>query len=195
MAFDYRSYDMRDLFTMAEVARLWCEIESLNDSNKHCANSMIHAMREAIALGTLVPEQSVVATVMLRPDSNEIVFGRLQLRAWAEMRKQRPPFLFPELRAGTVAQEEKQAEINDQKLDKACVQAVARTLRELDPDIKSAHLAKHHAIRIYANGQQWKPSTIRTWIREIDERPMDKRAGRAPKKTAGENIQPDYETA
>ena len=84
------------------------------------------------------------------------------------------------------------AKITDQQLDKACVQAVARTLRALEPDIKSAQLAKHHAIRVFANGQQWKLTTIKTWIREIDERPMDKRAGHSPKETAAKNIQPDY---
>ena len=107
MAFDYRSYDMRDRFTMAEVARLWCEIESFKDDNRHGANSMIHAMREAVGLGILTPEQSIVATIMLNPDSNEIVFLRTHLRAWAEMRRQYPPFLFPELRDEKRMHEEK----------------------------------------------------------------------------------------
>ena len=178
---------------MAEVARLWCEIDKIDDSNKHCAHSMIHAMREAVGLGILMPEQSLVATVMLNPDSNEIVFGRKELRAWAEMRGQQPPFLFPELRNAKPCKADDSTKLADQQLDKACVQAVTRTLRQLNPKINSTALAKHPAILLFANGKQWKPSTIKTWIREIDERPMDERAGRPPKETAAENIQPYYE--
>ncbi len=156
---------------------------------------MILAMREAIASGALAPEQSPIASTMLPPDSNEIVFSRRQLCPWAESRGQRPPFLFRELRSAKHTHEDARIKVTDQQLDKACVQAVTRTLRLLDPKITSAALTKHPAIRLLANGKQWKVSTLKTWIREIDERPLDERAGRPPKNTAVENIQPHYEDA
>lgn len=169
MAFDYRSYDMRDLFTMAEVARLWCEIESFKDENKHCANSMIHAMREAIGLGVLVPEQSLAATIMLRPDSNELVFSRKQLRPWAEMRGQRPPFLFPEDRA----QERKPAPRESEIMKERC-QAIAALKWRDNPNISITDLANDPDIKLFGyNNGSYTIRTVKLWLSEVDPRPPE----------------------
>lgn len=151
---------------MAEVARLWCEIEALNDSNRHCANSMIHAIREAIGLCILEPEQSPVATIMLRPDSNELVFSRKQLRLWAEMRGQRPPFLFPEDRA-----QERQPAPRESQIIKERCQAIAALKWRDNPNISITELANDPDIKLfgYSNGS-YTIRTVMLWLSEVDPR-------------------------
>ena len=169
MTFDFRSYDMRDLFTMHEVALLWCEVETTTPQNKHCCRSMILAMREAVALGVLKPEQSLVATVMLPSDSNEIVFSRTHLRDWALSKRQRPQFLFPEDRAEDRL--EKEPALRQHQIAKERSQALAAGLWEMHPDYMIKDVAAHPLIKKhgYCDGS-YTERTVQQWVSEVDPR-------------------------
>jgi hypothetical protein len=67
--------------------------------------------------------------------------------------------------------------------DKKLVQAVARTLWDIDPSFTIAQLIKHHAIQVYANGGLYKGKhTLRNWISEVDPRADGEKRGRPKNK-------------
>lgn len=194
MAIDYRCYDIRNLFFTRDVALLWCEVEEITPTTRHMVRSMICAIREALSTGELVCDHSLTAALTTPPHWNEAAFTREELQRWAISKGQKPKFLFPEMRdEKNVRQQEKRVE-QERKEDKASVQAVARTLWDIFPDMTAEAIANHQTVKIFCNGAQWEMPTIKSWIREIDPRPKDKRAGR-PRKSAKENIQPNYEDA
>jgi hypothetical protein len=69
------------------------------------------------------------------------------------------------------------------QIDKLLVQAVARTLWDIDPDFTIAQLIKHNAIQVYANGGLYKGKhTLRNWISEVDPRADGEKRGRPKNK-------------
>lgn len=192
---DFRTYDLRNLFFMRDVALAWCEIEELTPQNKGAYLSMIWALIEAVWTGELQEAQEFVKHAESAPPPPlNIVFAREDLKRWAISKGQKPKFLFPEMRdEKRVRQEEHKAE-KERREDKASVQAVARTLWTLFPDMTAEAIANHQTVEIFCNGKHWQPPTIKSWIREIDHRPKDSRAGR-PRKSAAENIQSACENA
>lgn len=69
------------------------------------------------------------------------------------------------------------------QIDKQLVQAVARTLWDIDPDFTIAQLIKHNAIQVYANGGMYKGKhTLRNWISEVDPRADGEKRGRPKNK-------------
>lgn len=65
------------------------------------------------------------------------------------------------------------------QIDKLLVQAVARTLWDIDPDFNISQLTRHKAIQVYANGNLYKGKhTLRDWISEVDPREDGKKPGR-----------------
>lgn len=192
MPIDYRIYDLRNLFYLREVAMLWCDIDEVTPANKRCHASMICALAEAVGKGELKCADPILEAASSNPAPYNMTFSRKNLEQWALSKEQKPKFLFPEMRGGKNIRQKETAAIKAQEIDKACVQAVARTLWKLFPDMKAEAIANHNAIEIFCNGVHWEESTIKSWLREIDHRPKNKRAGR-PRKTAAENIQPQYE--
>lgn len=201
MAFDFSATDLKSHFTIDAAAIAWCEIENLEDCAKLPFMQMRSAIRQAVQTGELeawVPDKTVERRIggsvydVPEPDYARAIAERTALQAWAKALGAKPKFLFPEMRDEKRArQEETKAEI-ERREDKASVQAVARTLWMLFPDITAEEIANHKAVAINCNGAQWKATTLKSWIREIDPRPKQDRAGR-PRKTAAENIQPQYE--
>jgi len=202
MAFDFTATDLKSQFTIDAAAIAWCEIEDLEDCKKLPFLQMRSAILQAVQTGEMdawVPDKLVERRIrgglydMPEPDYPLAVIERAELKAWANARGLKPKFLFLEMRDEKRVRQEEKASAKEQELDKVCVQAVARTLWMIFPDITAEEITKHKAIGIFCNGTQWEPSTIKSWLREINPLPKNKRAGRPPKKTATENVQPQYE--
>lgn len=200
MAIDYALYDLKESFNVDEAARLWCEIDKITEDNRDQVAMIRNEIIRAIADRDIDVEPGRVyykgSEYFGRPPRSEVdyeqtLIPRDKLCVWAGKRGQKPKFLFPEMRDEKRILKDKDRAIKDQEIDKACVQAVARTLWKLFPKMTAQEIVNHDAIQYFCNGTQWEPSTLKTWVREIDERPKDKRAGR-PRKTAAENIQPEY---
>ncbi|MCG8059082.1 MAG: hypothetical protein N0E38_04540 [Candidatus Thiodiazotropha endolucinida] len=69
------------------------------------------------------------------------------------------------------------------QIDKLLVQAVARTLWDIDPDYTIAKLIDHKAIQVYANGSLYTGRhTLRNWISEVDPRADGEKRGRPKNK-------------
>lgn len=65
------------------------------------------------------------------------------------------------------------------QIDKLLVQAVARTLWDINPDYTIAKLIDHKAIQVYANGGLYTGRhTLRNWISEVDPRADGEKRGR-----------------
>ena len=73
-------------------------------------------------------------------------------------------------------------ELKPSQQDRLCVQAVARTLWDQEPDMTIAAQKTHHAIRKHANGELYSDKTLHRWIAEVDRREPEKKAGRPKKK-------------
>lgn len=200
MAIDYALYDVKESFNVDEAARLWCEADKITEDNRDCVAMIRNEIIRAVADRDIDVEPGQIyykgnkywgTPPRSELDYESTIIPRDKLRAWAEKRDQKPKFLFPEMRDEKRILKEEARAVKDQEIDKACVQAVARTLRDIYPNITSEDLSEHKAVKYYANGVHWQKPTIKSWIREIDERPKDKRAGR-PRKNAAKNIQPEY---
>ena len=76
-------------------------------------------------------------------------------------------------------------ELKPSQQDRLCVQAVARTLWDQEPDATIAALKTHYAIRKHANGELYSDKTLHRWIAEVDRREPEKKAGRPRKKSSG----------
>ena len=203
MAFDFSVTDLKSHFTIDAAAIAWCEIETKDELQNVRFIQIRSAILQAVKdeeLNAQIPEKIVEKRIrgdlydVTEPNYARASILRADLKAWALSKGQKPKFLFPEMRDEKRIYQEEKASAKEHEIDKACVQAVVRTLRDIDPCITSEALSQHKAVRVYANGAQYQPSTIKNWIRGVDERPKDKRAGR-PRKTAAENIQPQYEDA
>ena len=72
---------------------------------------------------------------------------------------------------------------NDQ-VDKQLVQAIARTLWDIDPNLTIQALKEHPAVLKYGNGAQYTPKTRHNWIKEVDPRPLEKKRGRPRKNSS-----------
>ena len=67
----------------------------------------------------------------------------------------------------------------DEVADRLVCQAIAKTYWDIDPQIHPAHMAKAKAIRIYANGRQYKDeNTVKNWIAEVDPLKDQRKIGR-----------------
>lgn len=67
----------------------------------------------------------------------------------------------------------------DEVVDRLVCQAIAKTYWDIDPQIHPAHMAKAKAIRIYANGRQYKDeNTVKNWIAEVDPLKNQRKIGR-----------------
>lgn len=53
MAISYSQYDIKQSFRINDAARLWCEIEQINERNKKHYNIVRNTMVEAILMGDL----------------------------------------------------------------------------------------------------------------------------------------------
>ncbi|MCC5858609.1 MAG: hypothetical protein JJT90_10665 [Ectothiorhodospiraceae bacterium] len=70
--------------------------------------------------------------------------------------------------------------------DRELCRAIARTLWDEHPEMTIAAMTRHHAIRIYGNGKQYKEPALRKWIKDLDPRPPGlKKGGRPRKGTTG----------
>jgi hypothetical protein len=73
--------------------------------------------------------------------------------------------------------------LRNSQIDKLLVQAVAKTLWDIDPDMNISQLARHKAIQVYANGGLYTGKhTLRNWISEVDPRADGEKRGRPKNK-------------
>ncbi len=96
---DYKHWDLLDHFTVAQVACLWCEIKP---SGSHLFMRLQHPeiiaieqfIENAIRGGKLTA--STKHAFVSIGDYSKAIVGRSDLKALAEEKGKRPPFLFPE---------------------------------------------------------------------------------------------------
>ena len=71
------------------------------------------------------------------------------------------------------------------QMDKLVVQAVAKTLWDINPTMTKVDVIGHKAIKIYAGGRNYVDKTVRDWLLDIDPRSEEEKQGRplTPKKS------------
>lgn len=62
-------------------------------------------------------------------------------------------------------------------VDKIACQAVAKTLWDEHPDMKTEEMINHNAIQLHAGGKTKSPTTLRRWLSEVDRRDSGKKPG------------------
>jgi hypothetical protein len=72
------------------------------------------------------------------------------------------------------------------QVHKKAVQAVAHDLWNESPELTVSEIIRTNAIQIECNGKLYKESTLKSWLRNVDPRPKEKRHGR--KKSAIKSV-------
>jgi hypothetical protein len=177
MPFDYRPYDLRNLFHLREVVLAWCDADEITVQNARTCGAMRWALVEAVSNGEL-PKQGeafMKCDYAATQPPFDLAFKREDLKRWALSKGQKPKFLFPE--------ERDVSDARDCQLDKARCQALAQLLWEMEPTRTTANMATDKRILKYGNGSQYGEKTLQAWLREVDPRAPEQKTGR-PKKSA-----------
>ncbi len=196
MAINYSLYDIKQSFRINDVARLWCEIEQINERNKKHYNIVRNTMVEAIMMGDLGCLLSDEEYDKYGPDYIPPyidMYGRFVLRdelvAWANSLGQKPKFLFPEERnapkrkkatQGAVAQQPQEVIIKKEiaprpnQIIKARCQVVALMLWEQDITLSQKEIVAHPLMKKhgYQNGS-FEERTFLLWVSDVDPRPEE----------------------
>lgn len=146
---EYRSADLAfwdsvDVFSIHEVAWLWCELDPLEDT--HIATSDLH-LHQALRFSPNLPskgarvQRAISRDYQLKRTNDEYgwagKYHRADLRAWAERQGYTPLFLFPELRP------ENQAGLSLE----GALQVIAALARAVDPRWKPGQPAPHGMVK------------------------------------------------
>jgi hypothetical protein len=196
MSIDFELYDIKQSFRINDAAKLWCEIEQVNELNKKRYNVIRNTMIEAIMmgdLGCLLTDKEVDSHGMEYIPPYIDTYGRFVLRddliAWANSLGQKPKFLFPQERNVT-KKKKSRALINEEvpqeiiikkeiaprpnQIIKARCQVVASMLWDQNTQYTQKEIAAHPDMKKhgYQNGS-YDIRTILLWVSEVDPRPAE----------------------
>jgi len=196
MAINYGLYDIKQSFRINDAARLWCEIEQINERNKKDYNIVRNTMVEAILMGDL---ECVLSDEEYEKFGKDYIppyidmYGRFVLRdelvVWANSLKQKPKFLFPEERNAPKRKKSKPVTVVEctqaviapkeiaprpNQIIKERCQVVALMLWEQDINYSQKEIVAHPLMKKhgYQNGS-FEERTILLWVSKVDPRPPE----------------------
>lgn len=185
---DYSVFDLRSFFTLEEAGKAWCNLTHVTPETEYRLVMISGEMVTAILAGELPAKVPSSVTGKMEDtrehhgqyapcDLAEARISKEDLKAWALQRGIKPKFLFPEERDKS----EQESTPRQSQLDKACCQAIARLIWDMEPKHTITDLTADRRILKYGNGNQYAEKTLKEWLREVDPRPLEEKTGR-PKK-------------